>query len=53
VHLRPVLVELGAVVPARGIYITEPELAGLGATIGKWAGAGIPHIRSALREQRM
>ena len=28
VHLRPVLVELGATVPARGLYVTEPELAG-------------------------
>ena len=27
VHLRPVLVELGATVPARGLYVTEPELA--------------------------
>ena len=24
VHLRPVLVELGATVPARGLYVTEP-----------------------------
>jgi len=26
VHLRPVLIELGATVPARGLYVTEPEL---------------------------
>jgi FMN reductase len=26
VHLRPVLVELGATVPARGLYVTEPEV---------------------------
>jgi FMN reductase len=53
VHLRPVLVELGAVVPARGLYITEPEFADLGTAVQKWATAGIPHIRAALREHRM
>jgi FMN reductase len=53
VHLRPVLVELGAVVPARGLYITEPEFADLGTPVRKWADAGIPHIRAALRERRM
>jgi FMN reductase len=37
VHLRPVLVELGATVPARGLYVTEPELADLGAAVTKWA----------------
>jgi FMN reductase len=53
VHLRPVLVELGAVVPARGLYITEAEFADLGAAVQKWAGTGVPHIRAALQEQRM
>jgi len=53
VHLRPVLIELGAVVPARGLYITEPEFADMDAAVAKWTGAGIPHIRAALREQRM
>jgi FMN reductase len=48
VHLRPVLVELGAVVPARGLYITEPEFAGLGAAVDRWAGAAVPLIRAAL-----
>jgi len=27
VHLRPVLVELGATVPSRSLYVTEPEFA--------------------------
>jgi len=48
VHLRPVLVELGAVVPARGLYVTEPELGELGAVVAKWGAAAIPLIRSAL-----
>lgn len=48
VHLRPVLVELGAVVPARGLYITEPEFADLGTAVDRWAGAAVPPIRAAL-----
>jgi FMN reductase len=48
VHLRPVLVELGAVVPARGLYITEPEFGDLAAAVGKWAEAGVPLVQNAL-----
>jgi FMN reductase len=48
VHLRPVLVELGATVPARGLYVTEPEFATLDASIAKWAEAAVPLIRRAL-----
>lgn len=33
VHLRPVLVELGATVPARGLYVSEPELGDLDAAV--------------------
>jgi FMN reductase len=47
VHLRPVLVELGASVPSRGLYVTEPELATLEATVAKWAGTAVPLIRTA------
>jgi FMN reductase len=48
VHLRPVLVELGATVPARGLFVTEPELAELDAVVARWAGAAVPLIRGAL-----
>ena len=48
VHLRPVLVELGATVPARGLYVTEPELAEPGAAVARWAAAAVPLIRGAL-----
>jgi FMN reductase len=48
VHLRPVLVELGATVPARGLYVTEPELGDLDAAVSKWAQNAIPLIRRAL-----
>ena len=48
VHLRPVLVELGSTVPARGLYVTEPELAEPDAAVARWATAAIPLIRGAL-----
>ena len=49
VHLRPVLVELGATVPARGLYVTEPELADLGQAVGRWSERAVPLIRSSVR----
>lgn len=48
VHLRPVLVELGAIVPARGLYVTEPEFDDLGAAVGKWAETAVPLITRSL-----
>ncbi|HUN37902.1 MAG TPA: NAD(P)H-dependent oxidoreductase [Trebonia sp.] len=48
VHLRPVLVELGAVVPARGLYVTEPELANLDAAVATWAQTAVPLITGFL-----
>jgi FMN reductase len=48
VHLRPVLVELGATVPARGLYVTEPELTDVDAAIARWAAAAVPLIRGLL-----
>src|ERR1700761_1881326 len=49
VHLRPVLVELGAPVPARGLYVTEPELADLDKAVGAWSATAVPLIRNSLR----
>jgi len=49
VHLRPVLVELAATVPSRGLYVTEPELADLQAPVANWAATAAPLIRAALR----
>jgi FMN reductase len=48
VHLRPVLVELGATVPARGLYVTEPEFATLDEAIAAWAKTAVPLIRRAV-----
>ena len=48
VHLRPVLVELGATVPARGLYITESDISAPDTAIAKWAETAVPLIRCAL-----
>jgi hypothetical protein len=48
IHLRPLLVELGATVPARGLYVTEPEFADPSPAIGRWAEAAVPLLRRAL-----
>lgn len=48
VHLRPVLVELGATVPARGLYVTEPEFTDVNAAIAGWAATAVPLIRGVL-----
>ena len=48
VHLRPVLVELGATVPVRGLYVTEPELVDADAFIAGWAATALPLIRAVL-----
>ena len=36
VHLRPVLVELGATLPTRGLYVTEGELPEADVVIANW-----------------
>ena len=48
VHLRPVLVELGATVPARGLYVIEPEFAELDVKVASWAATAVPLIGAAL-----
>src|SRR5580692_7489537 len=50
VHLRPVLVELGATVPARGLYVTEPELADLDAAVAKWAATAAPLVKTSTQK---
>jgi FMN reductase len=46
VHLRPVLVELGAVVPTRAVALTEAQLATLDDAVAVWADAAAPALRS-------
>ena len=52
VHLRPVLVELGAIVPSRGLYVTEPELANLDAAVAAWSATAAPLILCSTSSSR-
>ena len=49
VHLRPLLVELGASTPTRGLFVTEQQFDDLDAVIGAWAAAARPRLDAALR----
>lgn len=47
VHLRPVLVELGALLPTRALTVTESELPRLDDAVDRWwSGARTPLLRS-------
>ena len=44
VHLRPLLVELGASVPSRGLYVLESEVDDLDAVVGPWAEQAVAQL---------
>ena len=48
VHLRPLLVELGASVPTRSLYVTEDRFDDLASVIGGWADKACPRIERAM-----
>jgi FMN reductase len=48
VHLRPVLVELGAILPTRGLYVTEDQLDALDEVIDVWLAEAGPRLRAAV-----
>ena len=48
VHLRPVLVEIGATLPTRGLYVTEAQLVALQDVIGDWLAEAAPGLRACL-----
>jgi len=48
VHLRPLLVELGATVPTRALAVTEADLADLDPAIDRWLERGYAPLRAAL-----
>ena len=48
VHLRPVLVEIGATLPTRGLYVTEAQLVVLPDVIGEWLAEAAPGLRASL-----
>ena len=48
VHLRPVLVELGASMPTRGVYVLESQLDTLEAVVVAWLTEAGPRLRAAV-----
>ena len=48
VHLRPVLVELGATLPTRGLYVLESQLDDLDAVVGAWLAEASRQLRAAM-----
>jgi FMN reductase len=51
VHLRPVLVELGALLPTRGLYVLEPQLEELETVIGEWLAVAGPRLKGAVEHR--
>jgi FMN reductase len=47
VHLRPLLVELGATVPTPGLAVLEPDLAALDAVLRPWAARVAGQLKQA------
>jgi FMN reductase len=47
-HLRPVLVELGAVMPTRGLYVLESQLDTLDEVVVAWLTEAGPRLRAAV-----
>lgn len=45
VHLRPLLVELGASVPSRGLYVLEDQVDDLDSVVGPWASDAVALLR--------
>ena len=48
VHLRPVLVEIGASIPTRGLYVTEDRLHDVAAVIDEWLVEAAPLLRASV-----
>ncbi len=50
VHLSPVLVEIGASLPAPGLYVSGPEIDDPAPAVERWAERAEAPLRRALRE---
>jgi FMN reductase len=48
VHLRPVLVELGATLPTRGLYVTEGQFGQLDGILAAWLSEAAPRLQAAV-----
>jgi FMN reductase len=44
VHLRPLLVEIGATVPTRGLFVLEEQLDHLDDVLDAWAANAAPYL---------
>jgi FMN reductase len=44
-HLRPLLVEIGATVPTRGLYVVEDQLENLPAVVDGWLTTAAPYLK--------
>jgi FMN reductase len=51
VHLRPVLVELGALLPTRGLFVLESQLEELETVIGEWLTEAGPRLKGAVEHR--
>lgn len=51
VHLRPLLVEIGAAVPTRGLFVQERQLDTLDTVIDQWLEQARPHLRGVVRRR--
>jgi FMN reductase len=52
VHLRPLLLELGASCPTQGLYVLEAQLPELDGVVGAWWEAAGPALSAALAARR-
>jgi len=50
-HLRPLLVELGATVPTRGLFVVEDQLEQLSEVVAGWAGTAGPLLGKFLTDR--
>jgi FMN reductase len=50
VHLRPLLVELGAVVPTRSLAVVEGQLPDLPAVVDRFLEVAMPRLRSSVAQ---
>jgi FMN reductase len=48
VHLRPVLLEVGATLPTRGLYVTESQFGSLDEVIAGWLQEAAPLLRASV-----
>ena len=51
VHFTPLLLELGAAVPTRGLFVLEADVADFGTAASAWADAHAPALLAASRAQ--